>query len=1054
MPVTAKQVKIVLTKGYQRAYKNGRPQPWQEQAICEIAQNWEGSTTRLIDHPRGSGKTREIVMMSHVALRLLGVRLVLLISDRKDLDEQLFEAAKDFMEKNGYPEGTVRSCSKGQQVEKVIRELEEDHDAKAVVAVTLQSFPHVSQLLSPELRDATAALADEAHRSHADKSLSEELNRVLGGPVHFLLYTGTASDRCLRLFGERQQRGDEIELCKPFHSVTEADVATKGMIFELGSLRRRCMELAVDMKEVEALVKKFDLDKQLLHSIKHRASTSRVEQVMMVKAAYAMKEFEALRKETQGSFRPQMMIVASSRRAVMDYVEACKAHVANMDEQVLIYGAFSGTLAMATAGADCQDGLEVDETAYNRDSFKHIEDNAPHRHADILVVCDRFETGYDNNCICLVVVDKRVTSPEKLVQIYSRGNRKRPGKKAPLVIDLQNPSKDVEHAVLEYTMPRECLANETGEVVLALSRQVSDILGDLVDKPKDEIEAAFASWTSEARSKLGGLLVPYLRRRKEGVGRAVAASALPVKQAELAWKVLSEKHKCDVAPIAEQMRAIADLALSRSCTLSTASFVESSGEMIQTTPQKRSFNRMNGTFDDEETPAKMARPSMEDLGTLLAEMRDIASVGDAGAQAPLSTNLVLDVQTLKRTKGFGRKRTFQCLQRVAHAAQDPEHREVLINLGVVDALVLLFINGDRIEQPWAWKAIENLACASDRASVLVTARKHIVALNESSVLREVELNTLKSLVTSMRSWLESHKASADVTSEIKAKREELTILKKTKHSLNDCLVDSDDSDDDFMSSLWHFRAIPKTKKEKKERAKSKREDAKATLQQRREEQQTKVNSLKVELQQLEAKQAAAASNDHPAAMVLGLSKAMHHLPDLCRGKLRTKGRKAAFEAWELMAALDTDWASMQLVVECLRTIDTARRSTSRPRCEAALRSIVGSLSCFGRTDLDMLVKMAAVDDLLAITGSQQVNIVAIECLRTFASFVPRARERTDLYDQLYQSYVSDELEDESVDQPESDVIADVLKQLRQQVARPKRARKSIAVDETQTATVS
>ena len=45
--------------------------------------------------------------------------------------------------------------------------------------------------------------SDEAHRSHADKSLSEELSRVLGGTVKCLMYTGTVTDRCLRLFGER-----------------------------------------------------------------------------------------------------------------------------------------------------------------------------------------------------------------------------------------------------------------------------------------------------------------------------------------------------------------------------------------------------------------------------------------------------------------------------------------------------------------------------------------------------------------------------------------------------------------------------------------------------------------------------------------------------------------------------------------------------------------------------------------------------------------------------------------------------------------------------------
>ena len=48
------------------------------------------NTCTLADRPRAwtlsLNRTKEIVVMTHVALKCLGVRLVLLISDRKDLD--------------------------------------------------------------------------------------------------------------------------------------------------------------------------------------------------------------------------------------------------------------------------------------------------------------------------------------------------------------------------------------------------------------------------------------------------------------------------------------------------------------------------------------------------------------------------------------------------------------------------------------------------------------------------------------------------------------------------------------------------------------------------------------------------------------------------------------------------------------------------------------------------------------------------------------------------------------------------------------------------------
>jgi hypothetical protein len=96
-----------------------------------------------------------------------------LISDRKDLEAQLYEKGLRSLVPNGHVAETVIRCSSGQDVEREVERLEADPKAKAILAVTLQSFPHINLELTDKLRKATAALADEAHRSHADKSLSE-----------------------------------------------------------------------------------------------------------------------------------------------------------------------------------------------------------------------------------------------------------------------------------------------------------------------------------------------------------------------------------------------------------------------------------------------------------------------------------------------------------------------------------------------------------------------------------------------------------------------------------------------------------------------------------------------------------------------------------------------------------------------------------------------------------------------------------------------------------------------------------------------------------------
>ena len=51
---------------------------------------------------------------------------------------------------------------------------------------------------------------------------------------------GSATDLCLRLFGDRAEVGG-VQVCRPFHSVSEAEVARAGMIFELGHIQRKCL---------------------------------------------------------------------------------------------------------------------------------------------------------------------------------------------------------------------------------------------------------------------------------------------------------------------------------------------------------------------------------------------------------------------------------------------------------------------------------------------------------------------------------------------------------------------------------------------------------------------------------------------------------------------------------------------------------------------------------------------------------------------------------------------------------------------------------------------
>ena len=51
------------------------------------------------------------------------------------------------------------------------------------------------------LHEKTMVLVDEVHRSQANHALLENLEKAIGAKLQLIIYTGTASDRCVRAFG-------------------------------------------------------------------------------------------------------------------------------------------------------------------------------------------------------------------------------------------------------------------------------------------------------------------------------------------------------------------------------------------------------------------------------------------------------------------------------------------------------------------------------------------------------------------------------------------------------------------------------------------------------------------------------------------------------------------------------------------------------------------------------------------------------------------------------------------------------------------------------------
>ncbi|CAL1168262.1 unnamed protein product [Cladocopium goreaui] len=150
-----------------------------------------------------------------------------------------------------------------------------------------------------------------------------------------------------------------------------------------------------------------------------------------------------------------------------------------------------------------------------------------------------------------------MSSDEKLVQVYSRANRRRYGKTFPKVIDFSNRAQDVERAVLEFAQPRRVRASRFEDVV-SLSAELKEALPDLaVDAGNEAIEAAVRHGLAADASKhgkkecqneqqnqdLAKKVLAYLKGRKDGVSRAEhgASQLMSLSLAQKIWNAMREQ---------------------------------------------------------------------------------------------------------------------------------------------------------------------------------------------------------------------------------------------------------------------------------------------------------------------------------------------------------------------------------------------------------------------------------------------------------------------------------------------------------------------------------
>ena len=504
------------------------------EAVTADVQQKSAGGRYLIWHSAGSGKTKTIAWLAHRLGRLHDTHgdkvfdSVIVISDRRVLDGQLRRAVALLGASEGYVVGiSDKAGSKSAQLKKALSE--GDH----IITVTLQSFPEVMKNIG-DSADLTSrrwcVIADEAHSSQTGEAASD-LRRLLAASsadfdssdgaadadaasvdasdedagfttdelllaqgsavatasnMTFVALTATPKHRTLRLFGTKTDRGWEA-----FDTYTMAQAIEEGFILDV--LRRYSTydmfakvrdKMAQTAGGTDAAVG-AEVDLLVDES---KAISSIVRFVRLHKVAIAQKveiAIEHFRANVAGSLggRARAMVVTGSREEAVRWSLAMNDYLADKgyhDMQALV--AFSGKVT-------------VDQQEYTEPSLTGVSEAALPQHfretdeARVLIVANKYQTGYDEPLLCAMYVDKDL-SGIAAVQTLSRLNRTAPHKPLPIVLDFVNDPTTIQEAFADYYSDAY-ISQETDPNALFTLADRIDLAGYYTDADRQDISEAY-----------------------------------------------------------------------------------------------------------------------------------------------------------------------------------------------------------------------------------------------------------------------------------------------------------------------------------------------------------------------------------------------------------------------------------------------------------------------------------------------------------------------------------------------------------------------------------
>lgn len=439
----------------------------------------------LIEHSAGSGKTKSMAWLAHQLVNLVNpdqtpvFDSIIMVTDRIVLNANMADDVNAFATEAGVVKDIRRGSKK---LAKAI------NDGGRIIVSTVQKFSYALSELKREKHRNYAVIIDEAHTAIGNESAKDivaalsteadiqqamaqadaegyedqmdalmaymQTQRQQMSHISYFAFTATPKDKTYALFGKKTPEGymahdyytmkqaiDEKFILDVLRNYTtymtmfeyiEKNTAHPTMAMTTEGVAKEPEELYGEKKSVALILRKLNSEPEN----------------MTLKARLALSYFMQHTRNKIGG-KAKAMFVSDSRASAVCYKKIFDNLLAEE------YGSEFKTLVAFSGEVELPDGSKYTEDKMNGwgikdDKIRETFDTPEYR---ILIVADKFQTGFDQPLLHTMFVDKMlggiqcIQTLSRLNRCYDKGGVK---KEDTMVIDFRNDADSVQKAFQKY----------------------------------------------------------------------------------------------------------------------------------------------------------------------------------------------------------------------------------------------------------------------------------------------------------------------------------------------------------------------------------------------------------------------------------------------------------------------------------------------------------------------------------------------------------------------------------------------------------------------------